>query len=79
MSLEIEYLLGIKTIKHILNTAGIENYPNQSLQMVRLGIGLYGVSKSKKLSNVASLVSRIKNKDSKKGGLHWLRYKQSIR
>jgi alanine racemase len=59
MSLEIESLLGIKTIKHILNTAGIENYPNQSLQMVRLGIGLYGVSKSKKLSNVASLVSRI--------------------
>ena len=59
MSLEIESLLGIKTIKHILNTAGIENYPNQSLQMVRLGIGLYGVSKTKKLSNVASLVSRI--------------------
>ena len=59
MSLEIESLIGIKTIKHILNTAGIENYPNQSLQMVRLGIGLYGVSKSKKLSNVASLVSRI--------------------
>ena len=59
MSLEIESLLGIKTIKHILNTAGIENYPEQSLQMVRLGIGLYGISKSKKLSNVASLVSRI--------------------
>jgi alanine racemase len=59
MSLEIESSLGIKTNKHILNTAGIENYPEQSLQMVRLGIGLYGVSKSKKLSNVASLVSRI--------------------
>jgi len=59
MSSEIESLLGIKTINHILNTAGIENYPEQSLQMVRLGIGLYGVSKSKKLSNVASLVSRI--------------------
>ena len=59
MSLEIESLLGIKTIKHILNTAGIENYPEQSLQMVRLGIGLYGISKNKKLSNVASLVSRI--------------------
>jgi alanine racemase len=59
MSLEIESLLGIKTIKHILNTAGIENYPEQSLQMVRLGIGLYGVSKNKQLSNVASLVSRI--------------------
>ena len=59
MSREIESLLGIKTIKHILNTAGIENYPKESMQMVRLGIGLYGVSKSKKLSNVASLVSRI--------------------
>ena len=59
MSIEIESLLGIKAIKHILNTAGIENYPDQSMQMVRLGIGLYGISKSKKLSNVASLVSRI--------------------
>ena len=59
MSLEIESSLGIKTNKHILNTAGIENFPEQSLQMVRLGIGLYGVSKNKKLSNVASLVSRI--------------------
>ena len=59
ISSDIESSLGIKTFKHILNTAGIENYPEQSMQMVRLGIGLYGVSKSKKLSNVASLVSRI--------------------
>ncbi len=59
MSKEIESSLGIKTSKHILNTAGIENYPDQSLQMVRLGIGLYGISQSKNLFNVASLVSRI--------------------
>lgn len=33
-------------IKHILNTAGIERFPQWQMDMVRLGIGLYGVSAS---------------------------------
>lgn len=33
-------------IKHILNTAGIERFPEYQMDMVRLGIGLYGVSAS---------------------------------
>jgi alanine racemase len=35
--------LGINPIRHILNTSGIYNYPEAQYNMVRLGIGLYGV------------------------------------
>lgn len=35
--------LEIKPIRHILNTSGIYNFPNSQYNMVRLGIGLYGV------------------------------------
>jgi len=31
-------------IKHILNSAGIERFPEAQFSMVRLGIGLYGIS-----------------------------------
>ncbi|WP_232373087.1 bifunctional UDP-N-acetylmuramoyl-tripeptide:D-alanyl-D-alanine ligase/alanine racemase [Pinibacter aurantiacus] len=39
----IEETLGYKFIKHIANTAGILRHPHLQLDMVRLGIGLYGV------------------------------------
>jgi alanine racemase len=39
----IENALGYTTIKHILNSAGIVRFPEYKLDMVRLGIGLYGV------------------------------------
>ncbi|MCE7066894.1 bifunctional UDP-N-acetylmuramoyl-tripeptide:D-alanyl-D-alanine ligase/alanine racemase [Dyadobacter sp. CY326] len=39
----IEEALGYETIKHILNSAGIVRFPEYKLDMVRLGIGLYGV------------------------------------
>ncbi|GGC00164.1 bifunctional UDP-N-acetylmuramoyl-tripeptide:D-alanyl-D-alanine ligase/alanine racemase [Dyadobacter sediminis] len=42
-ALRIEAALGYKTIKHILNSAGIVRFPDYKLDMVRLGIGLYGV------------------------------------
>ncbi|TDL99802.1 MAG: bifunctional UDP-N-acetylmuramoyl-tripeptide:D-alanyl-D-alanine ligase/alanine racemase [Flavobacteriaceae bacterium] len=34
--------LGYKPIKHLLNSAGIVNYPSAHFDMVRLGLGLYG-------------------------------------
>ncbi|KAA0989465.1 bifunctional UDP-N-acetylmuramoyl-tripeptide:D-alanyl-D-alanine ligase/alanine racemase [Dyadobacter aurulentus] len=40
---QIEKVLGYKTIKHILNSAGIVRFQDFKLDMVRLGIGLYGV------------------------------------
>ena len=40
---QIEGALGYKVIKHISNTAGIIRWPNAQHDMVRLGIGLYGI------------------------------------
>ncbi len=40
----LESALNYKTIKHILNTSGISNFPDAQFDMVRLGIGLYGIS-----------------------------------
>lgn len=58
---ELESLLVYKVIKHILNSAGIERFPQYQMDMVRLGIGLYGVSASgiKGLRNVSTLKTTI--------------------
>lgn len=47
--------------RHILNTAGIERFPQKQYEMVRLGIGLYGVSSfiQNELRNVATLKTTI--------------------
>ncbi|HSD07569.1 bifunctional UDP-N-acetylmuramoyl-tripeptide:D-alanyl-D-alanine ligase/alanine racemase [Flavobacterium sp.] len=55
--------LQINPIRHILNTSGISNFPQAQYDMVRLGIGLYGVSndpeEQKYLENVGTLKSII--------------------
>jgi len=55
--------LNIDPIRHILNTSGISNFPNAQYNIVRLGIGLYGVSndpaEQKYLENVGTLKSII--------------------
>jgi alanine racemase len=55
--------LDVNPIRHILNTSGISNYPDSQFNMVRLGIGLYGVSndpaEQKYLENVGTLKSVI--------------------
>lgn len=38
--------VGYQPLRHILNTAGTERFANKALDMVRLGIGLYGISSS---------------------------------
>ncbi|MDQ1771359.1 bifunctional UDP-N-acetylmuramoyl-tripeptide:D-alanyl-D-alanine ligase/alanine racemase [Labilibaculum sp. A4] len=47
--------------RHILNSAGIERFPQAQFNMVRLGIGLYGISAihQEKLMNVSSLKTTI--------------------
>ena len=40
----LERTLGYRPRRHLLNTAGIERYPQYALDMARLGIGLYGFS-----------------------------------
>jgi len=50
-------------IKHVLNSAGISRFSKYQLDMVRLGIGLYGISpipiEEKNLQNIGSLKTRI--------------------
>ena len=63
LSTKIQTELNIKPILHILNTSGITNYPEAQYDMVRLGIGLYGISndeeEQKELENVGTLKSVI--------------------
>ncbi|MDR2473053.1 MAG: bifunctional UDP-N-acetylmuramoyl-tripeptide:D-alanyl-D-alanine ligase/alanine racemase [Tannerella sp.] len=40
----LEQMLEYPIRKHILNSAGIERFPEAQFDMVRLGIGLYGIS-----------------------------------
>ena len=66
---KLEEGLGYSVQKHILNSAGIENFPEHQLDMVRLGIGVYGTSSS--LNNLEP-VGRLKTiitqiKDAPKG------------
>lgn len=60
---DLTKVLNHKPIRHILNTSGIFNYPKYQMEMVRLGIGLYGVGNSeeetKQLLNVSTLKSII--------------------
>lgn len=58
---QIETELGKTVIKHILNSAGSERFPQYAFDMVRLGIGLYGVSATdkKRLTQIATLKSSI--------------------
>jgi len=63
LSSKIMTELGISPIRHILNTSGISNFKDAQFDMVRLGIGLYGVSndetEQKFLENVGTLKSLI--------------------
>lgn len=53
--------LGYMPLRHILNSAGIERFPGQQYDMVRLGIGLHGISATQcdKLLPVSSLKTRV--------------------
>jgi alanine racemase len=60
---KIEYALQYSFIKHIDNTSGISRHPDFQMDMVRLGIGLYGIDSNKKmqkqLKNVSTLTTTI--------------------
>ena len=53
--------LGINPIRHILNTSGISNFPDSQYNMVRLGIGLYGVSNDLKEQKYLETVGTLKS------------------
>ncbi len=66
MSKKITSSIGYTVIRHILNSGGIERFPHAQFDMVRLGIGLYGISAVDKnkvlpISRLKSHIIQIKN------------------
>lgn len=62
--------LGYSPLRHALNSAGIVRFPEYQMEMVRLGIGLYGVEVSgkhdaqlKPVSTLKTTISQIKSLD----------------
>ena len=50
-----------KILRHICNSAGIEHFPEYHLDMVRLGLGLYGINprNNNRINNVVTLKTTI--------------------
>ncbi len=58
--------VGYPFIRHILNSAGIERFPQAQFEMVRMGIGLYGISAIyrpdiKSVISLKTYITQIKN------------------
>ena len=67
MAAAIEAALGHTVLKHALNSAGILRFPEAHFDMVRLGIGLYGVDASgenpsalRPVSTLRTTISQVK-------------------
>ncbi|GAA3959752.1 alanine racemase [Hymenobacter antarcticus] len=68
MAATLEEALGHSVLKHALNSAGILRFPDAQFDMVRLGIGLYGVDASntaepaalRPVSQLRTTISQIK-------------------
>ena len=60
-SRKLQAVYSHRILRHICNSAGIEHFPQYQLDMVRLGIGLYGINPRTNLvqNNVATLKSTI--------------------
>ena len=59
MALQIEKTTGYIFIKHLSNTSAIHRHAQLQFDMVRLGIGLYGVDEQLSLQNVTTLKTTI--------------------
>ena len=60
-SKQLQEVYSHKILSHICNSAGIEHFPEYHLEMVRLGLGLYGINprNNQVLNNVATLKTTI--------------------
>ncbi|TZF83619.1 bifunctional UDP-N-acetylmuramoyl-tripeptide:D-alanyl-D-alanine ligase/alanine racemase [Pedobacter sp. BS3] len=56
----IEKGIGYQFLRHIANTSGISRWPEAQLDMVRLGIGLYGIDSSIKQKSPLETVTTLK-------------------
>lgn len=60
MSHELQKALGYAVIRHIANSAAIRRHPDLQLDMVRLGIGMYGIDSSEQMQQDLRVVSTLK-------------------
>ncbi len=60
MATAIEAVLGRSVLKHALNSAGIRRFPEAQFDMVRLGVGLYGVEAGDETSHNLRPVSTLR-------------------
>jgi alanine racemase len=66
---QIEAVLGYEVIKHIANTSAITRWPDAQFNMVRLGIGLYGIDAAvpdhlnglQPIATLKTSISQVKN------------------
>lgn len=65
---QLEQTLGYRPLRHLLNSAGIVRFPEYKLDMVRLGIGLYGVEVNRleqrslqQIGTFKTVVSQVKH------------------
>jgi alanine racemase len=66
MSDRLEQQTGYPFMRHILNSAGIERFPEAQFDMVRLGIGLHGVSavddaRVRRVASLSSVIIQVKD------------------
>ncbi len=52
--------LPYKPLRHLTNSAGISRHSNMQYDMVRLGLGLYGVDSNRQLQNRLKIISTLK-------------------
>ncbi len=59
MTTQLSQSVGYDFLKHLCNTSAIHRHTNMQFNMVRLGIGLYGVDDHLQLQNVTTLKTSI--------------------
>jgi alanine racemase len=57
MSDRLDHVLGYKPLRHALNSSGILRFPQFQFDMVRLGIGLYGIDPTAGNANLKPVVT----------------------
>jgi alanine racemase len=64
---QLQTQLGYRVLCHLANSSGISNYPEAQFDMVRLGIGLYGISNNpaeqpalEQVGTLKSVISQIR-------------------
>ncbi|MFA8300825.1 MAG: bifunctional UDP-N-acetylmuramoyl-tripeptide:D-alanyl-D-alanine ligase/alanine racemase [Hyphomicrobiales bacterium] len=60
LSKEIRDAFPYSISRHILNSAGITRFPKAQFEMVRLGIGLYGIAPEKNMEGILEQVGTLK-------------------